>query len=117
MFQSRRIDALHILLALLRTEGTGAQAMLGFAGVGMACQQSWPAYDESKTVDSTVTMAVQVGGKLRGTVEVPVDSEQDVVLEAALADAKVQKFTDGMEIFKVILVKNKLINLIVRPKK
>ena len=39
------------------------------------------------------------------------------VLEAALADAKVQKFTDGMEIFKVILVKNKLINLIVRPKK
>jgi len=91
--------------------------MLGFAGAGMACQQSWPAYDESKTVDSTVTMAVQVGGKLRGTVEVPVDSEQDVVLEAALADAKVQKFTDGMEIFKVILVKNKLINLIVRPKK
>ena len=91
--------------------------MLGFAGEGMACQQTWPAYDESKTVDNTVTMAVQVGGKLRGTVEVPVDSEQDVVLAAALEDAKVQKFTEGMEIMKVILVKNKLINLIVKPKK
>lgn len=91
--------------------------MLGFAGEGMACQQAWPAYDESKTVDATVTMAVQVGGKLRGTVAVPVDSEQDVVLAAALEDPKVRKFTDGMEVFKVILVKNKLINLIVKPKK
>ena len=91
--------------------------MLGFAGEGMACQQAWPAYDESKTVDASVTMAVQVGGKLRATVEVPVDSEQDAVLAAALADPKVQKFTDGMEVFKVILVKNKLINLIVKPKK
>ena len=91
--------------------------MLGFAGEGMACQQAWPAYDESKTVDEAVTMAVQVGGKLRGTVSVPVDSEQDVVLAEAMKDAKVQKFTEGMEIIKVILVKNKLINLIVKPKK
>jgi leucyl-tRNA synthetase len=89
---------------------------LGFSGAGMACQQSWPAYDQSKTVDSEVTMAVQVGGKLRGTVIVPLDSEQDVVVAAALADPKVQKFTDGMELFKIILVKNKLVNLIVKPK-
>ena len=89
---------------------------LGFAGEGMACQQSWPAYDESKTVETAVTMAVQVGGKLRATVNVPVDSEQDVILAEAMKDPKVQKFTEGMDIVKVILVKNKLINLIVKPK-
>ena len=61
-------------------------------------------------------MAVQVGGKLRSTVTVPMDSEQDAVVAAALADAKVAKFTDGMDIVKVILVKNKLVNLIVKPR-
>ena len=91
---------------------------LGYAGKfgGMACQQPWPAYDESKTVAAEVNMAVQVGGKLRSTVTVPMDSEQDAVVAAALADAKVAKFTDGMDIVKVILVKNKLVNLIVKPR-
>ena len=89
---------------------------LGFAESGMICQQSWPVCDESKLVDASVTIAVQVGGKLRSTVEVPVDSEQDFILAEALKDPKVAKFTDGMDIVKVILVKNKLINLIVKPK-
>jgi len=81
----------------------------------MACQQSWPAYDESKTVASTVTMAVQVGGKLRGTVTVPAGCDQDTAVAAAKADAKVAKFLDGMEIVKVIHVPGKLVNLIVKP--
>ena len=89
---------------------------LGFAGDGMACTQRWPAYDAAKTVADTVTLAVQVGGKLRGTVEMPLDSEQDAVVAAALADSKIAKFTEGMDIIKVILVKNKLVNLIVKPK-
>lgn len=90
---------------------------LGFAvGSGMACAQPWPAYDAAKTVDAVVNMAVQVGGKLRGTVAVPVDSTQEAVVAAALADPKVAKFTDGMEIVKVIHVANKLVNLIVKPK-
>ena len=91
---------------------------LGFAAArgGMACQQSWPAYDESKTVDQQVNMAVQVGGKLRGTISVPLDSDQDTVVAEALKDAKVQKFTANMDIIKVIHVKNKLVNLIVKPK-
>ena len=83
----------------------------------MACRQPWPVYDESKTVAAEVNMAVQVGGKLRGTVTVPLDSEQDAVVAEALKDPKVQKFTEGMDIVKVILVKNKLVNLIVKPKK
>ena len=89
---------------------------LGYGG-GMICQQSWPVYDESKTVDAEVTMAVQIGGKLRATITVPLDSEEETVVTEAMKDPKVQKFTEGMEIFKVILVKNKLVNLIVKPKK
>ncbi len=88
---------------------------MGFAGrVG---QQSWPVYDASKTIASMVEMAVQVGGKLRGTISVAMDSEQEAVVAAALENKKVAKFTEGMEIVKVIHVPNKLVNLIVKPKK
>ncbi|MBQ2830129.1 MAG: class I tRNA ligase family protein, partial [Oscillospiraceae bacterium] len=83
----------------------------------LAMQMDWPVYDESKTVDSTVEMAVQIQGKLKGTVVVPVDSEQDAVVEAARAVEKVAKALEGMEIVKVILVRNKLVNLIVKPAK
>ena len=81
----------------------------------MAMQCAWPEYDESKTVASSVEMAVQVGGKLKGTVTVPVDSDQDTVVEAAKANEKVAKALAGMQIVKVIHVKNKLVNLIVKP--
>jgi leucyl-tRNA synthetase len=90
---------------------------LGFAAQTgkMCCQAEWPVYDESKTVASTVDMAVQVNGKLKGTVTMPVDSEEKAVVDAALAVSKVQKATEGMKIVKTILVKNRLVNLIVKP--
>ena len=81
----------------------------------MAMQCDWPVYDESKTVASTAEMAVQVSGKFKGTIIVPVDSDQDTVVEAAKANEKVAKAIAGMQIVKVIHVKNKLINLIVKP--
>ena len=81
----------------------------------MAMQCAWPEYDESKTVASSVEMAVQVGGKFKGTIIVPVDSDQDAVVEAAKASEKVAKAIAGMQIVKVIHVKNKLVNLIVKP--
>ena len=90
----------------------------GFAAkyVGkMAMQCAWPEYDESKTVASSVEMAVQVSGKFKGTIIVPVDSDQDTVVEAAKASEKVAKAIAGMQIVKVIHVKNKLVNLIVKP--
>ena len=80
----------------------------------MAMQMSWPEYDESKTVASTVEMAVQVLGKLRGTVVMPVDSEQDAVVAEALKQEKVARQCEGKQIVKVIYVKNKLVNLIIR---
>ena len=81
----------------------------------MAMQCAWPEYDESRTVASSVEMAVQVGGKLKGTIIVPVDSDQESVVEAAKANEKVAKAIAGMQIVKVIHVKNKLVNLIVKP--
>ena len=81
----------------------------------MAMQCAWPEYDESKTVASSVEMAVQVSGKFKGTIIVPVDSDQDTVAEAAKASEKVAKAIAGMQIVKVIHVKNKLVNLIVKP--
>ena len=93
--------------------------LTGFAAKSgkMAMQMSWPAYDEAKTIDANVEMAVQVNGKLKGTVNVPVDSDEATVMEAVKAVEKVQKATEGMAVVKTILVKNKLINLIVKPAK
>ena len=87
-----------------------------FGFEGMACTSSWPMYDESKTVASEVTIAVQVGGKLKTTVTVPTDSEQDAVLAVVTADSKIQKLMEGKDLVKVIHVPNKLMNLILKPK-
>jgi len=81
----------------------------------MAMQMDWPAYDEAKTVDAQVEMAVQIGGKLKGTVTLPADSDEAAVVAAAMELEKVKKATEGMQIVKTILVKNKLVNLIVKP--
>ena len=91
--------------------------LMGYAAkYGKMCMQMpWPEYDESKTVAAHTEMAVQVNGKLKGTVTVAMDSEQDTVVEAARQVEKIAKALDGMQIVKVIFVKNKLINLIVKP--
>ena len=57
----------------------------------------------------------QVNGKLKGAISMPVDSDEKAVVDAALAVEKVQKATEGMKIVKTILVKNRLVNLIVKP--
>ena len=87
-----------------------------FGFEGFATTSSWPVYDESKTIASEVTIAVQVGGKLKSTVTVPMGSEEAAVLEVVTADAKIAKLMEGKEIVKVIHVPNKLVNLILKPK-
>ena len=93
--------------------------LMGFAAkYGKMCMQmDWPVFDESKTIDATAEMAVQVNGKLKGTVTVPVDSDEATVVAAAMESDKVKKATEGMSVVKTILVKNKLVNLIVKPAK
>ena len=81
---------------------------------GMACTSSWPAYDESKTIASEVTIAVQGGGKLKATVTVPMNSDQEAVLEVVKAEPKIAKLMEGKNLVKVIHVPNKLMNLILK---
>ncbi len=89
---------------------------MGFAAAEgkMAMQTSWPEYDEAKTVDTEREMAVQVNGKLKTTIIVPADSEDQVIIDAACADEKVQRLMEGKQLFKTIVVKNKLVNLIIK---
>ncbi|MCI8811191.1 MAG: leucine--tRNA ligase [Oscillibacter sp.] len=90
---------------------------LGFAAETgkMVCQCDWPVFDESKMIAATTAFAVQVNGKMKGTVTMPVDSEEQAVIDAALGVEKIQKATAGMKIVKTIFVKNRLVNLIVKP--
>lgn len=81
---------------------------------GQIAHQRWPQYDEAKCVDSTVELPVQVNGKLRGRIVVPFDSENEVVLEAAKNDEKVAQAISGKTIVKEIVIKNKLVNLVIK---
>lgn len=73
----------------------------------------WPAYDESKLVEDTITIAVQVNGKVRDEFEVAADEPEEAVKEAALAREAVQKWLDGNEPKKVIYVQGRLVNIVV----
>ena len=83
----------------------------------MAMQMPWPKYDEAKTHDATREMAVQVNGKLRSTVTVPSDADDEQVIAAACTDEKIKRQMEGMQLVKTIVVKNKLVNLILKPAK
>ena len=75
---------------------------------------AWPEYDEEKTKDSTITFAIQVNGKLRGTVDMPADCTDEELIAAATADDKIARNISGLQIVKTIVVKGKLVNLIVK---
>ena len=78
--------------------------------------EPWPVYDEAKCKDAEVTIAVQVNGKMRGTVVMEADLDNDAVIANVLANEKIDAFLkkQGGEIRKTIVVKNKLVNLIVK---
>jgi leucyl-tRNA synthetase len=84
---------------------------LGHAG--SLAYAPWPAFDPALCVEDTVTVAVQVNGKLRATLEVARGAEQSAVQEAALADARVSRWVNGGTVRKAIFVKDKLLNLVV----
>ena len=76
----------------------------------------WPAWDAAAVLEDRITIAVQVNGKLRATLELPRDAEQAEAQRAALADERVRRHMDGAEVRKIIFVKNKLLNLVVAAK-
>ena len=84
-------------------------------GEGIVAEQKWPEYDEAKCKDETIEIVVQVNGKIKTKLNIPVESEKNTVLEMAKADANVAKAIENMNIIKEIYVPNKLVNLVVKP--
>jgi leucyl-tRNA synthetase, eubacterial and mitochondrial family len=84
---------------------------IGFSPI---VNSTWPVYDEDKTKDITVTIAVSVNGKVRGKLEVDVDTPSDILQEKAFTLPNVQNFTNGKEIVKVIAIPNKIVNIVVK---
>lgn len=77
-------------------------------------KQAWPEFDESKTVDNTIVIGVQVLGKLRGEIEIAKDEDKDSVLEKAKANENVAKWLEGKTVVKEIYVPGKIVNLVVK---
>ena len=77
-------------------------------------QQTWPEYDETKTVESTVEIAVQVNGKVKAKLNVSLDDTQEAVKEKVFAASSVQAAVDGKNIVKEIYVKGKIYNIVVK---
>ena len=84
-------------------------------GDGIVAEQKWPEYDEAKCKDETIEIVVQVNGKIKAKLNIPVESEKNAVLDMAKADANVAKAIENMNIIKEIYVPNKLVNLVVKP--
>lgn len=82
---------------------------LGFKPI---CESSWPEYDESKTIDSEIEIPVQINGKLKGTIRVANDSDEETV--KALAHKELAELLDGKTIVKEIYVKNKIFNIVAK---
>ncbi len=81
---------------------------------GLVLTQAWPKVDESALVKDEIEMMIQVNGKLRGKVEVAADADKDTILAAAKANEQAQKFIEGKEIVKEIVVPGRLVNLVVK---
>jgi len=81
---------------------------------GMLNEQTWPSWDEEKTIEQTVEIGVQVNGKLRGTITVNLDDSQEAAREKALANDAVQKALDGKSIVKEIYVPGRIYNIVVK---
>ena len=83
-------------------------------GQGFCSMAKWPEYDEAKTVDSTVEVALQINGKLKGTIYLPLNCPKDEAIAMAKADARVASAIEGKTIVKEIAVPNRIVNIVVR---
>ncbi len=92
------------------TEELNEEYQLGSA----ICESSWPSYEEDKLVDTEKEIAVQVNGKVRATILVHIDDTDDVIKEKALSEDNVKKHIEGKEIVKIIVIKGKIVNIVVK---
>jgi leucyl-tRNA synthetase len=78
------------------------------------CESEWPKYDDAKTVDSEKTIGVQVNGKLRAEITIGIDEDEESIKDKAMKEENVIKFTEGKEIVKVIVIKGRIVNIVVK---
>ena len=78
------------------------------------CESNWPTYDENKIIDEEKEIAVQVNGKLRGTIICLINDTEELIKEKALSDSNVQKHLEEKEIVKVIVIKNRIVNIVAK---
>ena len=81
---------------------------------GLLSVAPWPTYDEAKTVESTVELAVQVNGKLKCTIKLAADADKQTAIDTAMAEERVQHAIEGKQIVKQIVVPGKIVNLVVK---
>ncbi len=104
----------HVLLQLLNpmaphiTEELNEE--LGYKPI---CETEWPKYEEAKTIDSEKEIGVQVNGKLRGTILIHTDDEEEIIKQKAFEQENVKKYIEGKEIKKVIVIKGRIVNIVV----
>ena len=84
-------------------------------GKGILAEAEWPAYDESKCIDESIEIAVQVNGKIKAKLMIPVDADKEEMLRLAKEEPKVAAAIAGMTVIKEIAVPKKLVNLVVKP--
>ena len=83
-------------------------------GYDLLSNASWPSYDESKTIETEKEIAVQVNGKVRATINIKTDEPEDSIKEKALACENVKKHIEGLEIIKIMVIKNKIVTIVVK---
>lgn len=83
-------------------------------GQSPICECTWPEYDEAKTILNEKEIGVQVNGKLRGSIVVNVDDSEDVIKDKALNNDNVKRHIEGLEIVKVIVIKGRIVNIVVK---
>ena len=83
-------------------------------GKGLCTLAAWPEWDEAKTVDSAVEVAVQINGKVRATVELPLNCSREEAIALAKADARIAGQLAGKTVVKEISVPNKIVNIVVK---
>ena len=105
----------HLLLTLLNPVAPHITEELNQElGYNPLCYEKWPTYDESKLIEEEKEIAVQVNGKVRATITININDSEDVVKEKALDQENVKRFTEGKEIAKVIVIKGKIVNIVVK---
>lgn len=105
----------HLLLTLLNpiaphiTEELNEQ--LGYKPI---CESTWPTYDEAKTIDDEKEIGVQVNGKLRSSIKISINEDEESIKSKALSEENVKRHIDGKEVVKIIVIPGRIVNIVVK---